>query len=83
MRDAVKVKCVSERSCVCVWTSRVDTHVCVHVRALCCCMIGWDGSGLKRMFVCVCHLLQSAPFTCDGLFVRHRHKIIRPVVVCL
>lgn len=57
--------------------------VCVHVRALCCCVTGWDGGSLEREFVCVCHLLQSAPFTLDGLFARHRHKIIRPVVVCL
>lgn len=81
MRDAVKVKCVCERSCVCVWKSRVD--MCVCTRALCCCVTGWDGGSLECVFVCVCHLLQSALFTCDGLFVRHRHKIIRPVVVCL
>lgn len=83
MRDAVKVKCVCEHSCVCVWKSRVDMCVRVHVCALCCCVTGWDGGSLARVFVCVCHLLQSALFTCDGLFVRHRHKIIRPVVVCL
>lgn len=40
MRDAVKVKRVCEHSCVCVWKSRVDMCVCVHVRALCCCVTG-------------------------------------------
>lgn len=35
------------------------------------------------VFVSGSRLLQSAPFSCDGLFVRLRHKIIRLVAVRL
>lgn len=70
-------------------------RACVCVR---CCLFrcGWVGGlgrgGMGGEFgACVClfvfvsgsRLLQSAPFSRDGLFVRHRHKIIRLVVVCL
>lgn len=63
---------------------RQCVRVCLRerMRALCCCVTGWDG-GLEHVFVCVCHLLQSAPFTCDGPFVRCRNKIIRLASICL
>lgn len=77
--------------CVCVC-------VCVYTVLFCCVGgkdgigRGWGGGGgrwggsLECVFVCVC-LRQSSPTVCplsrDGLFVRHRHKIIRLVVVCL
>lgn len=53
------------------------------------CFVVWVGgmgvvwSVCLFVFVSGSRLLQSAPFSCDGLFVRHRHKIIRLVVVCL
>lgn len=77
--------CLS-KSGVCVWER---DGVCVHtVLSLClfCCVGGWNGGSLECVFVCVCFRQSSptlCPFSCDGLFVRHRHKIIRLVVVCL
>lgn len=74
--------CLSlEELCPCVC-------VCVHVLCTVCFVVWLGGMGVVWsvcLFVLVSgrHLLQSAPFSCDGLFVRHRHKIIRPVVVCL
>lgn len=65
MRDTVKVKCVCELSCVCLWKSCVGVHVCVRVRCcLFCCVGGWvgwvewdgmgGGGGLERACVCLC-----------------------------
>lgn len=64
--------CVSVLVFVSVKVVLIRVRACVraHMHALCCSVIGWDGGSLERMFVCVCHLQQSAPFTCDGLFVR-------------
>lgn len=86
MRDTVKVKCVCELSCVCLWKSCVCVCACSYYAV---CFVVWVGgmgvvwSVCLFVFVSGSRLLQSAPFSCDGLFVRHRHKIIRLVVVCL
>lgn len=77
MRDTVKVKCVCELSCA---SSVTEPCACAR-RAAVLCVCVWVE------FVCVFvsgrRLLLPAPFSCDGLFVRRRHKIIRLVAVCL
>lgn len=44
---------------------------------------GVEGEFGVCVFVCVVSSAAVCPLSRDGLFVRHRHKIIRLVVVCL
>ncbi|MEQ2206560.1 hypothetical protein XENOCAPTIV_030983 [Xenoophorus captivus] len=84
MRDTVKVKCV----CV------LSTLLCLSLKECRMCPLclgffffpGWSGVEGEFgvcVFICVVSSAIACPFSRDGLFVTHRHKIIRLVVVCL
>ena len=86
MRDTVKVKCVHAPTCarlpmhVSAHTHYVKGSVCVHAPV-----------PQLLLFGCICSVCACVgavgsfgrACSCDGLFVGHRHKIIRLVVVCL